>query len=208
MQESSDAKLLELLRVAGPRSVSEIAEASEVTATAVRQRLARLMAEGLVERVAVRADRGRPSHRYSLTEKARSQNGSNFSDLAIVLWEEIRAVKDPEVRRGLLARITAGLAERYRAKVSGGSLEERMDAVRRLFAERGVPFAVETSAGLPVLTAQDCPYPKLAEQDRGICAVEKMMIGDLLEQPVKLSQCRLDGHACCQFQASGQFQTN
>ena len=91
-------------------SVTEVAGATRVTATAVRQRLTRLMGLGLVEReLAIadggRAGRGRPCHRYSLTEKARRQAGNNFPDLAIVLWHEIRGVKDQEIRRGLLERI-------------------------------------------------------------------------------------------------------
>ena len=67
-----------------------------VTATAVRQRLQRLMAEGLIERHTERKGRGRPNHRYSLTEKGERSAGTNFSDLAVVLWEEIKAVDDPD----------------------------------------------------------------------------------------------------------------
>ena len=48
----------------------------------------------------------------------------------------------------------------------------------------------------------ECPYPELAEKDRGICAVEKMLFAKLLEEPVRLSQCRLDGHSCCQFETN------
>jgi predicted ArsR family transcriptional regulator len=202
MHETSDEKLLELLRLKGARSVAEIAAETEVTATAVRQRLIRLTGQGLIQRIAVKGDRGRPSHRYSLTDKARRQAGSNFADLAMVLWSEIRAVKDPDVRRGLLQRIAEALAQQYRGQISGDNLEDRMRSLKALFAERGVPFAVERSAELPVLKAMDCPYPQLAEQDRGICAVEKMAFSDLLEQPVVLSQCRLDGHSCCQFQSN------
>ncbi len=202
MQETSDEQLLHLLRTSGPRSVTELAEATSVTATAVRQRLVRLRAQGLIERVAVKAERGRPSHRYSLTDKARRQAGSNFDDLAMVLWREVRDVKDPGIRRGLLERITHHLAREYRSQIVGETLEEKMQSVRALFSERGVPFAVEQKEGLPVLTALDCPYPRLAEQDRGICAMEKMMFAELLDHPMRLSQCRLDGHASCQFQTS------
>ena len=44
--ESSDIGILDLLRKAGPLGVTELAGAMRVTATAVRQRLARLMARG------------------------------------------------------------------------------------------------------------------------------------------------------------------
>lgn len=202
MQETSDQGLLELLRISGAKSVPELVQAMEVTATAVRQRLTRLMAQGLIERSAVRAERGRPSHRYSLTEKARRRAGSNFGDLAVVLWNEIRTIQDPQIRRGLLERVASAMADAYRGKVNGETLADRMEALESLFGERGVPFKVGTQDGLPVLTALDCPYPTLAEQDRGICAVEKLLFSKLLDEPVRLSQCRLDGHACCQFQTN------
>jgi DeoR family suf operon transcriptional repressor len=201
-QETSDERLLDLLRNRGPLSVLEMVDATCVTATAVRQRLTRLMQQEMVQRDASPRGRGRPSHRYSLTEKARRQAGSNFADLALVLWQEIRGVKDQEVRRGLLNRIADGMAAMYRSRMQGKTVKDRMQSLAGLFAERRVPLELGSNGELPVLTVRDCPYPELAEMDRGICAMEKMLFSRLLEQDVKLTACRLDGHACCQFETS------
>ncbi|MGE0537778.1 MAG: helix-turn-helix transcriptional regulator [Pirellulales bacterium] len=203
MKETSDARLVELLRLSGPQSVTQIASATEVTATAVRQRLVRLMRKGLVERVSVRDRRGRPRHEYSLTAQARRQVGDNFADLALVLWGEIRSVKDPETRRGLLERIADSLAAQYSERIQGETVADRLRDVQAVLSERRVPAAVEESdAAGASLTVLDCPYPALAEQDRGICAVERMLFSRLVGQGVRLSQCRLDGHACCQFETN------
>ena len=175
----------------------------QVTATAVRQRLARLMAGGLIQREAAKAARGRPSHRYSLTEKGVRNTGSNFADLAIALWKEVRQIKDPEVRSGLIQRLAQTMAAMYGGKVQGATTDERMDAVSRLLGERNVPFAVDRSGQLPVLTALACPYPELAEQDRGICSVEKILFSELLGEKVRLTECRLDGAStCCRFETN------
>lgn len=203
LTDSPDAQFLELLRAGDATTVSEIAKATGVTDTAVRQRLNRLMSEGLVQRKTVRCGRGRPTHRYELTDMARRQLGSNFNDLAMILWREVRSVKDPQVRRGLIARIAAAFAKHYEPQVSGSTLESRMHSVAELFSKRRVPFAVEHRAGAPVLTTIQCPYPELAEQDRGICAVERLLFSQLLDAEVRLSECRLDGHRCCQFSLSG-----
>lgn len=200
--ETSDGQLLDLLRQRGALTISQIGQASQVTATAVRQRLNRLMSQGLVERETTRSGRGRPSHHYLLTEKARRHGGNNFSDLALVLWEEIRSIKDPEVRQGLLKRLVQRLVEQYRVRMSGTTPESRMHSLRELFAERRVDVAVTTSDGLPQLTVVACPYPDLAERDRAICALEKMLFAELVETPLKLTQCRLDGHECCQFETT------
>ena len=70
ISESSDAALLNLIRRSGGATVAELADAAEVTPTAVRQRLNRLMAQGLVQRHQQRSGRGRPTHQYVLTEKS------------------------------------------------------------------------------------------------------------------------------------------
>lgn len=200
--ESSDAAILDLMRRSGPHGVSELAQSTGVTATAVRQRLARLLGQGLIQRTVERAGRGRPSHKYSLTEKGWRQAGTNYADLAAALWKEVRAIKDPEVRRGLLQRIVGTLAEGYASAVRGTSLAERMRAVSQLMDEREIPFTVDESGRLPVLTALACPYPDLAEQDRSVCAMERLLFSELLGEGVRLTECRLDGGTCCTFETN------
>lgn len=195
----SDLAVLDLLRQDEALSVTELAEAMEVTATAVRQRLTRLMAQGFVKRVTLKAGRGRPSHKYSLTKKGRQETGSNFTDLAFVLWQEVRAVRDAEVRRGLLERISKKLAAQYGERFRGVTLQERMEALVGLMAERRVPFEIDQRAELPVLNALACPYPELAEVDRGVCAMERSFISEVLGADVRLEHCRLDGEGCCAF---------
>ena len=82
---SSDVTILDLLRKRDALTVADLADAMQVTATAVRQRLNRLMANHYVERYASKAGRGRPSHYYTLTDAGRRKTGANFADLAIVL---------------------------------------------------------------------------------------------------------------------------
>lgn len=197
----SDIAILDLLRKRQSMSVSELSKAMQVTATAVRQRLTRLMAQGYIERFVSRAGRGRPSHSYTLTDAGRRKTGANFADLAVALWQEVREIKDPEVRRGLLHRLSRRLAETYGDRIHGETLEEKMRSLADVFVERRVPFSVDDSRQLPVLTAEACPYPDLAEQDRSICAMEKMMFSELLGENMRLTNCRLDGEAtCCTFE--------
>jgi len=200
MTETSDAALLDLLRQGDGLGVSQLADATGVTATAVRQRLNRLIGRGLVQRRLERAGRGRPCHKYSLTTKGLHQTGTNLDDLAVTLWQEIRAVEDPAVRRGLLARIARSLAQNYRDKLFGETLADKMRSLGELFEQRSVPLKVDHSGGRPVLTALACPYPDLAERDRGVCAMERMLFADLLGRGVTLTECRLDGAKCCTFE--------
>lgn len=198
--ETSDAQVLDLLRLNGPLAVSDLAVRMRVTATAVRQRLTRLMEQGFIQRESAKAGRGRPSHRYSVTEAGRHHAGNNFDDLALVLWQEVRSIRDPEVRSGLLSRLAKRVAGLYSDRVQASTPAERMQEIANVFGEREVSFVVEGTTDLPVLTAVACPYPSLAEQDRGVCAMENLMLSELVGERVKLSECRLDGSTCCRFE--------
>ncbi|MCE9545229.1 MAG: MarR family transcriptional regulator [Planctomycetia bacterium] len=204
--ESSDAAVLDLMRRnSDGLGVTELAVAMGVTATAVRQRLNRLIGQGLLEKAVVRGaegrgGRGRPSHRYRLTALGRRAGGTNFGDLAIAMWKEIRAVKDPEVRRGLLGRLSDAMADMYGGQAAGTTPGERMHSVAAMFQERKVPFSVDSSGKLPVLVAEACPYPGLPEQDHSLCAMERLLFSKLVDHDVRLTACRLDGANCCTFE--------
>ena len=203
--QAADTDVLDLLRACGTLGVAELSSEIAVTPTAVRQRLARLLAQGLVERQPIRNGRGRPKHRYRLTEKGLRHTGSNFADLAQALWREVSSIEDYEVRRTVLRKVLQAMFQRYAKRIEGRTLVERMRSLAELLAERRVSFSVEIAdqaRQLPVLTAHACPYPELAESDRTICALERVLLSELLGENIQLSQCRLDGGSSCQFQPS------
>jgi DeoR family suf operon transcriptional repressor len=206
----SDESLVELLRGSAGLAVPELTEALGVTATAVRQRLRRLMEAGVVVRQPAAATgpaaRGRPSHVYLLSSRGARIGGDNFRDLAMVLWREVRLVDSPDVRRGLLSRIGQSLAETCRNRTPGQSFEgtpvARLRSVAAALQDRKIACECsgpDNSDGLAVLTTHTCPYPQLAETDRGICAAERVMLEELVAAPVRLTECRLDGASCCRF---------
>jgi DeoR family suf operon transcriptional repressor len=206
----NDKSIIEYLRRNGECRIADLVEFGGVTATAIRQRLNRLMEQGLVVRHAETAGRGRPSHRYALSPEGIRSSGDNYEDLAAVLWQEVRAVRDPEVRQGLLKRIVTRLADKYRDRVVGVTLNDRMQSLAHLMRERDLSFEVDQPEGdgqLPVLTALACPYPDLAEQDRGICSMEKMLFAEVLGDGLRLTTCRLDGGPHCTFEMSSSIAT-
>lgn len=196
----SDASVVDLLRGDVCLGIGELAERLGVTATAVRQRLDRLMRAGLVERSTVSRPRGRPAHAYRLTDAGRRLGGDNFKDLAMVLWREVRGIPDPAVRRGLLQRIAGGLAEACRDRIVGDTPRDRLAGLAAFMAERDIACSVDQGE-LPVLTTHSCPYPELADEDRSVCVAERLMIQELVGTAVRLSECRLDGASCCRFTA-------
>ena len=196
---TADADVLNLLDDTGPLAMSDIMQHFAVTRTAVHERLLRLMGEGLVDRELVRGGRGRPSYRYLLSPKARKLAGNNFADLATVLWQEVLRIEDSRRPQHVVRRIAGALKAVYADAIHGTTLKARMESLRELFEKRRIRCDVDTRGGVPTLTLRDCPYLDLAEVDCTVCQMETELFSQLLGDEVELSQCRLDGHACCQF---------
>jgi predicted ArsR family transcriptional regulator len=205
MSESSDRPLLDLIRREGPLAVTELAGHLGVTATAVRNRLTRLVESGLVERRSEpHAGRGRPKHTYRASAEAQRQLGQNYADLALVLWDELMStVEDRKLRRFLFGRVTERMAQLYRSQLHGDEWEGRMVQLGTILHDRGIEAEV-TRPGvgmLPILKQHSCPYYALAETDRAVCAMERKMFEKVVGRGLRLSQCRLDGHRSCDFEA-------
>lgn len=204
MTESSDRMLLDLIRRDGPLSLAGLAERLGVTPTAVRNRLTRLVGSGMVERRAEHGGRGRPKYTYQASVEAHKRLGQNYADLAVVLWDEMmRSVEDRKLRRVLFQRITDRLAELYRSQVKGDEWEGRLSQLGVILHNRGIEAEVTRGSvdTLPVLRQHTCPYYELAEADRTVCAMERKMFEKVLGRGLRLSQCRLDGHHSCDFEA-------
>ncbi len=213
----SDGYLLSLLRDGRTLSIDELKEGLGVTATAVRQRIERLLASGLIEREKVVAGRGRPIFRYRLTVDGHRQAGADVTEFAEAMWLEIMTLRDSPIRKRLISGIARRLGKMYATKSavqfpesgSGGvsSVEHRMRSLSHILSRNQIDSDVHVAhsdahvGGLPVLDIGACPYPTLrhAPDDRSLCKLEEEMFSEALGQTVQLTSCRLDGDTCCQF---------
>ena len=202
---SVDRELLMALRRSEAMTVGELTESLGVTATAVRQRVERLLDRGLIDRDKVVAGRGRPTYRYRLTVAGHRCLGANPSELADAMWHEILALPDGQLRDRLISAVAARLGRQFSvgdtAEASQESFEGRMRRLAEMLAAREIDSEVSRSGGLPVLDIGSCPFPSLTDDsdERVMCRLEEQMLSEALGQPVHLSSCRLDGDHCCQF---------
>jgi predicted ArsR family transcriptional regulator len=198
--EPHDRDFLDQLNRMGSGTVQEICEELGVTVTAVRQRLVRLQNLNLIQREPVRRGRGRPNHAYSVTKTGQQELGDNYSDLAMILWREMRQIADPNVREVIVERVREALVSRYGHLVHAESLNERFQQLGEALLDRGFHVEVDHSGQLPILRENNCPYLELASTDPAICELEKEVFRKVLGSEVELTQCCLDGHSCCEFQ--------
>jgi predicted ArsR family transcriptional regulator len=212
-----DRQLLQSMSHGEAIGVDQMMSKLGVTATAIRQRIERLLEAGLIERQKVVSGRGRPSFVYQLTDRGRWCAGADPTDLAEAMWQEILELSDESLRSRLLGGVAKRLGRRFAERSEAGEggdeakLDERMRRLADQLAQRRIATLVvfdnqpvaglESPVGLPVLDVPACPYPALrdATEDRSMCELEAAIFSEALGQPVRLSSCLLDGDSVCRF---------
>lgn len=200
--EERDREFARSLQAIGPASVSELCARLDVTATSVRQRLARMEAAGLVDREAEKSGRGRPVHRYRLTQAGLRSLGSNYADLAVLLWSELSAIEHQPTRERVFGNLRTRLVERFGGGGAAGSLNARVKSLAAELSDAGLDVAVGSDGHLPVLKGCACPYPDIALSDDSICRLEQEVFAEVLGAEIELRSRCVDGHACCEFAVS------
>ena len=117
--------VLMLLQRKGAATVKELEEAIGVTATAVRQQLMVLLAEGFIVQDTENIGRGRPKHVYSLTPKGRALFPHHYDEFTNSLLREILLVEGPGKVEELLARMGKRMAEEYAQHIASPLPHER-----------------------------------------------------------------------------------
>ncbi len=203
----SDREVVDMLMVQSPQEINQLGERLGVTATAVRQRLGRLLSMGYVERSTVSSGRGRPVHQYSLTEPGRLSGGNNLADLAVALWQQVQQIPDVALRESVVSGTIDRLVDKYNSEITGESASDRMASISRLFGDRDLPVRFDqNNDGLPVISVGGCLYPGLSENGTKICELEQQVLERVVGDEVRLCTCQRQGDACCSFQA-GQIET-
>ncbi len=198
--ETSDRSFLDQLHRLGSGTVQELCELVGVTATAVRQRLVRLLGQGMVARSLVRNGRGRPYFVYQVSEAGLNQLGENYSDLALILWQEMQSIEEPALRKRVVRRVREAMVKRFGSTDQNCSLVDRLKQLQTKLTDRGFDVELDISGDLPILRENSCPYQELASSDAGICGLEQEVFAEVLGAKITLTKCCRDGHHCCEFQ--------
>lgn len=196
---SPAGEVLSVIQRRGAVTVKDLEEALNVTATAVRQQLSVLLAEGYISQEAENIGRGRPKHVYGLTDKGRALFPHHYDEFTNSLLREILVSEGPEKVQALMGRMSRRLAAQYERELAGLPAERRATRLTELLNAKGILAEIKFEDGGIVFHEYTCPYYELAREHRAICDMEEEMIAHAMKQPVELVSCSLDGHHGCQF---------
>ncbi len=135
--ETTQQAVLLYLKRHGEMTVGELCELLNITSMAVRRHISGLMQEGLILSRMVKQSRGRPTYKYSLSEKAESLFPSGMQNLAVELLDMVFEESGHKGVMKLLERRNEKRAIRLMPRVEGKSLEERVQEVAKIFSEDG-----------------------------------------------------------------------
>jgi len=199
--DTKDREILEHLHRSGEATVQDLCDVLDVTRNAIRQRITRLEASGVIVSDQQSQSRGRPKNVYRVTAEGLHSLGEDYRELAVVLWEAIVGLEDSTVKAQLISQVRDRLADRFRRKLTEGhSADQRLDQLAEEMRSSGFNVESDHSAALPILRETNCPFPMLADVDETICQVERQVLEQVLGAPVEFkNRCR-DGHHCCEFE--------
>jgi predicted ArsR family transcriptional regulator len=192
---STRGRVLSLLRW-GPRTVSDLATALELTDNAVRLHLASLERDGLVAQEGVRRGAGKPAYVYRLTAEADSLFPKAY---AAVLSEVLGFVRDQQGRAGLEAFLRdVGRRAGARAAATGPTLRDRVDAAVALLGELGGLAEVQEDADALVIRGFSCPLAAIVGANPEACALAEELVSGVVGTPVR-ECCDRVGTPRCSF---------
>ncbi len=202
--QSTRQKILEYLQRQGRATVKELGKLLGLTSTGIRQHLTVLERDGLVDAHEERGRVGRPTLVYSLTEKADALFPKTYDALASVLLEEVRSSQGNERLHELLRKVAERMVVPYRDRVRGKPLSGRVRETARIMEEQGCLLDVrEADGGEYFIDEYTCPFPKVAQQDRAICALHVDFVRILTGADTRLTQSLLRGERACTYRVRG-----
>jgi DeoR family transcriptional regulator, suf operon transcriptional repressor len=194
---SAAGQILQYLQRNGEANVKELAALVGVSATAVRDHLVHLQAEGLIEARAERYGPGRPRLVYTLSEQARSRFPKQYDRLITGLLRELIALEGAVKVEQLLERVSRRLADEYSPLMEGTDMGARLDELRDLLELRGVP--AEVAANGDGISLFACPFYDVAQDHPEVCSMERQMIEFVLGEKLALESTIRDGGHTCRF---------
>ncbi len=204
-QESSTRKmLLTMMKTRGPLSVGEMARELGITEMAIRRHLNTLERDGLIEAKLVRQAMGRPSHIYSLTGLAEDLFPKNYHHLTLDLLSELEAEEGGEVVGRLFERRKEKLFAKYRERMTGKSLHDRVAELADIQNANGYMVQWEQNdQGEYTLLEYNCPIAQVANRYNEACHCELALFGKLLEADVERTECLTKGGSKCTYRIRG-----
>lgn len=197
-------RVLFQLKMHGPQTAARVGKRLDVTAMAVRQHLAVLHGEGVVDFTDERRKVGRPARVWQLTAKANDRFPDFHGELVVDMLQAIQRASGEAGLKRLTAERTRAQVESYRARMPSRDrpLEERVAALARIRREEGYMAASRrVRKGTIELVENHCSISRAAQFCPKLCGGELTLFREVLGDHVTVERIEhmLSGDRRCTF---------
>jgi predicted ArsR family transcriptional regulator len=197
---STRGKILALLR-AGSRTVSELAQALELTENAVRSHLTSLERDGLIQQLGLRRGFRKPHALYSLSSEAEylfpTAYGSLLRHVLAVFGREL----PPEELRRSLREVGRTAAQEHLVHVKDKTGSQRIEFALSVLKTLGGDVTVQENQGKRFINGNGCALSAVTAHHPEACLIVEGLLSEIIGIPVK--ECCLHGEAPrCRFETS------
>ena len=201
---SGRKRVLFVLKTNGPQTAVHIAKRLGVTTMAVRQHLALLEGEALIDFTLERRKVGRPIRRWRLTDKGYDLFPDRHAELAIAMLEAVGDAFGENGYDRFAEALTRLQVDAYRARMppAEAPLEERVAYLARIRLEEG--YMAESRLrldGVVELVENHCSVAKAARLCSRLCGTELSLFQAVLGEQVRIERVEhiLSGDPRCTF---------
>jgi len=211
MREETDSRsrardrVLRRLKTVGEQTAAQLATRLDVTTMAIRQHLAALEGEGLVDHSEAPRSVGRPARLWHLTPAAAERFPDSHADLTVDLLESMQSAFGDEGLEKLLAVRAKRQLATYRERMPGteAPLDRRVAALSKLRKEEGYMAQwsrTRGEKGALMIVENHCPICAAARTCQGLCRDELALFQDLLpDADVERVDHLLEGARRCAY---------
>ena len=199
-QGTTRQNILQLIRRHGQITAGELSDALGIGAVGIRQHLALLERDGLVQVAGLRRSVGRPSHLYSLTASAEACFPKRYDELALHVLDYLAETGGEAAVNAALMRRHEALAQRLTPELNNRPRAEQVAILAQTLAEQGYMCEYEQLPdGSFLLTEHNCPVDCIARQHPQLCHQELTLYENLLGVPLIREGTISQGDFCCRY---------
>jgi predicted ArsR family transcriptional regulator len=205
--QSTKEQILTFLKRTGGGTIDEVARGFSLARMTVRQHLASLERDGLVNSREERRRTGRPHLLYTLSESGQEKFPKRYDRLADLALQEVALLDSEEIagltpedkKRLLLRKMADRVFLQHESKVRGKGLGARVVAVADILREEG-GFAEWAEHGETYeIVDYNCVYRRVADSHLDVCDWHVQLLGRLLDKQVECSEFMSRGADWCRF---------
>jgi predicted ArsR family transcriptional regulator len=194
------------LKEQGGATIAELAERIGISDEGARQHLLRMERKGWIQRRETRPTggrAGRPAAVYEVSPSGEAFFPKRYDELSIALADVLVESQSNEALQAALGRITDSRVEAWLPRLTGKSLDERLELLKDYYLP-GDPFLTIERNGNVSLVEHNCPFLNVAMARPALCSVTVNALSRLLGVRVYRHRKFQNGDGCCEFRVTAQ----